>query len=72
MSSIPSGTAALYVLSQAYRKKGEREKAQELLVRVSQLNAQERGDDLEGELRRAVVRIVREGSAPPARLPTSP
>lgn len=60
----PAGTPALYVLSQAYRKKGDRAKAQELLSRVSKLNAQERGDDQDGELRRAVVRIVREGSLP--------
>ncbi len=58
----PGGTPALYVLSQAYRKKGERAKAQDLLARVSKLNAQERGDDQDGELRRAVVRIVREGT----------
>ena len=61
----PAGTPALYALSQAYRRKGERAKAQELLARVSKLNAQERGDDQDGELRRAVFRIVREGTAPP-------
>ena len=68
----PDGTSALYTLSLAYRRKGEREKAQELLARVSRLNAQERGDDSDGELRRAVVRIVREGKpkpAPPASQP---
>jgi tetratricopeptide (TPR) repeat protein len=63
----PSGTAALYALSQAYGRKGAREKAQALLARVSRLNAQERGDDADGELRRAVIRIVREGAPPPAR-----
>ncbi len=62
----PDGTSALYTLSLAYRRKGEREKAQLLLARVSRLNAQERGDDADGELRRAVVRIVREGKPKPA------
>ena len=62
----PDGTSALYTLSLAYRRKGEREKAQLLLARVSRLNAQERGDDTDGELRRAVVRIVREGKPKPA------
>ena len=68
----PAGTPALYVLSQAYRKKGERAKAQELLARVSKLNEQERGDDQDGELRRAVFRIVRDGTAQPQRAPSEP
>jgi tetratricopeptide (TPR) repeat protein len=57
--------AAAYALAQAYRSTGRVEQAQELLARVSRLNAQERGDDPDGELKRLVVRIVREGSAPP-------
>jgi tetratricopeptide (TPR) repeat protein len=65
----PGSTPALYALSQAYRKKGDVARAQELLARVSKLNAQERGDDPDGELRRAVVRIVREGTAPPRKPP---
>jgi tetratricopeptide (TPR) repeat protein len=58
-----SATAALYNLGQAYNRKGDRERATKLLARVSKLNAQERGDDPDGELKRTVVRIVREGSA---------
>jgi tetratricopeptide (TPR) repeat protein len=61
----PASTPALYALSQAYRKKGDTARAQALLSRVSMLNAKERGDDPDGELRHAVVRIVREGTAPP-------
>ena len=68
----PASTPALYALSQAYRKKGDRVRAQELLARVSKLNAEERGDDPDGELRRAVVRIVREGTAPPRKPPSDP
>ena len=68
----PAGTPALYVLSQAYRRNGEPAKAQALLARVSRLNAQERGDDQDGEFRRAVFRIVREGTARPTMPPPEP
>jgi DNA-binding SARP family transcriptional activator len=68
----PAATPALYALSQAYRQKGDRQQAQDLLARVNRLNAQERGDDPEGELRRAVFRIVREGRAAPPRSPNEP
>ena len=61
----PASTPALYALAQAYQKKGDRARAQEMALRVSRLNAQERGDDPDGELRRAVARIVREGTSPP-------
>jgi len=60
----PASSPALYTLAQAYQKKGDRLRAQEMALRVSRLNAQERGDDPDGELRRAVARIVREGTAP--------
>jgi tetratricopeptide (TPR) repeat protein len=60
----PGATAALYNLGQAYNRKGDRQRASELLARVSKLNAQERGDDPDGELKRTVVRIVRDGAAP--------
>ena len=58
----PESTAAVYNLAQAYRKKGDRARAGELLARVSR--GQEPGDDPDQELRRAVVRIVREGAPP--------
>jgi tetratricopeptide (TPR) repeat protein len=60
----PEATAALYNLAQAYRRKGDRDRAAELLARVNKLNVEKRGDDPERELRQIVVRIVREGSAP--------
>ncbi len=66
----PDATAALYNLAQAYTRKGDRARAADLLARVSKLNAQERGDDPEGELKRTVVRIVRE--AAPARQTPAP
>jgi tetratricopeptide (TPR) repeat protein len=65
----PASTPALYALSQAYRKKGDTARAQALLSRVSTLNAKERGDDPDGELRRAVVRIVRDGTTAPRKPP---
>ena len=65
----PASTPALYALSQAYRKKGDTARAQALLSRVSTLNAKERGDDPDGELRSAVVRIVREGTTAPRKPP---
>jgi tetratricopeptide (TPR) repeat protein len=58
----PENTSPAYVLSQAYRRSGQTARAQELLARVSRLNAQERGDDPDPDLRRAVFRIVREGA----------
>jgi DNA-binding SARP family transcriptional activator len=61
----PANRPALYALSQAYRKKGDDARAQALLSRVTKLNAGERGEDPDRELRRALVRIVREGTAPP-------
>ncbi|HEY7512642.1 MAG TPA: tetratricopeptide repeat protein, partial [Vicinamibacteria bacterium] len=59
----PTSSAALYNLSQAYMKKGDRDRAAEMARRVSRLNAQERGDDPEAEVRRVVFRLIREGSA---------
>jgi tetratricopeptide (TPR) repeat protein len=59
----PTSSAALYNLSQAYMKKGDRDRAAEMARRVSRLNAQERGDDSEAEVRRVVFRLIREGSA---------
>ena len=56
--------APAYVLAQAYRRSGRLDRAQELLARVSKLNAQERGDDPDGnrDLKRMVVRLVREST----------
>jgi tetratricopeptide (TPR) repeat protein len=62
----PASSAALYNLSQAYMKKGDRAQAAEMARRVSRLNAQERGDDPEAEVRRVVFRLIREGSTAPA------
>ncbi len=57
----PDESAPAYVLAQAYRRTGRTDRAQELLARVSRLNAQERGDDPDTDLRRMMFRIVRDG-----------
>lgn len=56
-----ANSAALYNLSQALLRKGERARAAELAARVSRLNARERGEG-DAEMRRAVLRLVREGT----------
>ena len=63
----PDNPAPLYLLGQAYRRMGNIARAQELLARVTKLNEQGRSEDPDKELKRIVVRIVREGTAPPAR-----
>jgi hypothetical protein len=61
-TSRSTGQSALYNLAQAYRKTGDRERAAELLARVGKLNDAERGDSGD-DLKRVVMRLVREGSA---------
>jgi tetratricopeptide (TPR) repeat protein len=56
----PESSAPAYVLSQAYRRNGQTDRARDMLARVNRLNAQERGDDPDTDLRRAMVRIVRD------------
>jgi predicted Zn-dependent protease len=67
----PENVAAAYSLAQAYRKAGQAEHASQMLERVSRLNAREREPDSAEELRRMMVRLVREGApaAAPAGAP---
>lgn len=58
----PDRPGPAYVLAQAYRKQGNVERARTLLARVSTLNTLERGDDPDADLKRVVLRIVREPS----------
>lgn len=59
----PAATSPLYLLAQAYRRKGEDAKARDLMARVSQMQTEERDAMPQVTLRN----IVREGtSAPPA------
>ena len=67
----PQNAAPAYLLAQAYRRAGETERARDLLARVSRLNAQERGDDPNSDLKPLMFRIVRDSSPPAAVRPTS-
>jgi predicted Zn-dependent protease len=68
----PDNVPVAYSLAQAYRRVGKIDRAQELLARVSTLNAEERGDMPDRELQRIMVRIVRDGSAPGRNGPGNP
>jgi tetratricopeptide (TPR) repeat protein len=59
----PDNAGPLYVLAQAYRRNGETDRAKDLLTKVSRLNAQERGDDPDTDLRRLMFRLVRDSAA---------
>ena len=59
----PGNAAPVYVLGQAYQRSGQTTRARELLARVSQLNAEERGGDPDREMKRIVLRLVRDGTA---------
>ena len=59
----PDEVGPSYALAQALRRQGQTARAQALLARVSRLNARERGDEPDGDLRRLVLRIVRDGAA---------
>ena len=56
----PSATSPLYLLAQAYRRKGDSERAQQLIAQVSKMQAEDREDLAKSDLRRIVV----EGTAP--------
>jgi tetratricopeptide (TPR) repeat protein len=60
----PTSASALYNLSQAYVRKGDRARAAEMAARVSRLNARERGEDSDAEMKRVMVRLVRQGTPP--------
>lgn len=68
----PQNPAPAYALAQAYFKTGAKDRAEKLMAQVSSLNARQREGSPDDELRRMVVRIVREGTAPPASRPATP
>jgi predicted Zn-dependent protease len=68
----PANVAGSYSLAQAYRKAGQVDRASEMLARVSRLNARERQADSAEELRRMMVRLVREGASTAAPAPGRP
>jgi len=58
----PQNPGAAYMLARAYQAAGDHERARELLEAA---RPGRDGDEDDGALRRAMIRIVREGSAPP-------
>ena len=69
----PANAAPAYALAQAYFRRGDKARAESLMARVSSLNARQREGDADAELRRVVVRIVKEGTAAaPASRPVIP
>jgi len=68
----PQNPAPAYALAQACFKTGAKDRAEKLMAQVSRLNARQREGNPDDELRRIVVRIVREGAAPPAGRPATP
>jgi tetratricopeptide (TPR) repeat protein len=50
----PNDAGPVYVLAQAYRKKGQKAQADEMLARVAQLHSEEHNLDLKKELKRLV------------------
>jgi predicted Zn-dependent protease len=72
VSLDPENPAPAYALAQAYFKTGAKDRAEKLMAQVSRFNARQREGSPDDELRRIVVRIVREGAAPSARRPAPP
>ena len=68
----PQNAAPAYALAQAYIKTGAKDRAEKLMAQVSSLNARQREGNPDDEMRRIVIRIVREGAAPPASRPATP
>jgi tetratricopeptide (TPR) repeat protein len=56
----PAATSPLYLLAQAYRRKGDNDRAQQLIAQVSKMQAEDREDLARSDLRRIVV----EGTTP--------
>jgi len=58
----PSDSGPVYVLAQAYRKKGEKAEADEMLAKIAQLHFEDHNLDVKRELKR----LVRQDTAPPS------
>jgi tetratricopeptide (TPR) repeat protein len=64
----PSDPGPAYVLAQAYRKKGQKREAEEMLARVAELHSQEHNLDVKKELKR----LVRQDTKPSSPAQTKP
>ena len=56
----PTDSSPVYVLAQAYRKKGQKEEADQMLARIAQLHS----DDHNLDVRKELKRLVRQDMAP--------
>lgn len=61
----PGGAGPAYMLARAYQRKGDQARAQDMMRRLGQLRPAEGEPDADADLRRVVIRIFKEGSAPP-------
>ena len=68
MALDPDDSGPIYTLAQAYRKKGDKQRADEMMARVAQLHSEDHSQDLKKEL----IRLVRNDSASNARAQAAP
>ena len=64
----PGDSGPVYVLAQAYRKKGQKAEADEMLARIAQLHSEDHNLDLKKELKR----LVRQDTTPSSQMQATP
>ena len=64
----PGDSGPVYVLAQAYRKKGQKAQADEMLARIAQLHSEDHNLDLKKELKR----LVRQDTTPSSQMQATP
>jgi tetratricopeptide (TPR) repeat protein len=64
----PGDSGPVYVLAQAYRKKGQKAEADEMLAKIAQLHSEDHNLDLKKELKR----LVRQDAAPSSQMQATP
>jgi tetratricopeptide (TPR) repeat protein len=64
----PGDSGPVYVLAQAYRKKGEKAEADEMLARIAALHSEDHNLDLKKELKR----LVRQDTVQPSQMQATP
>jgi len=64
----PGDSGPVYVLAQAYRKKGEKAEADKMLARIAALHSEDHNLDLKKELKR----LVRQDTVPPSQMQATP
>jgi Flp pilus assembly protein TadD len=64
----PGDSGPVYVLAQAYRKKGEKDEADQMLAKIAALHSEDHNQDLKKELKR----LVRQDTGPPSQMQATP